>query len=137
MEAADRSSRERSSSDGWLLDPDGSPAYDDGVSPLDTSVERRYYGGVIRSFRCRETKRIFDGEESPAFPLDIQDRARQKLRMLDAARGPQDLYRPPGNRFEALQGDRRGEYSIRINRQWRICFRWENGAEGVRIEDYH
>lgn len=128
--------------EGWargsLLSDRAIVSYYDTVSPLDTSVDIRYYGGMIRSFGCSETKRIFDGEESSAFPLAIQDTARKKLRMVDAARHPRDLTQPPGNRFEIRKsGKWRGWCSIRINDQWRILFRWEGGAEEVQIKDPH
>lgn len=82
---------------------------------------------MIRSFRCRETARVWGGRASRKFPRDIQDRALRKLRQLDAARTVDDLRNPPGNRLEALKGDRRGQMSIRINDQWRICFVWAAG----------
>lgn len=91
---------------------------------------------MIRSYRCNETRRIFDGGRSGAFPPEIHGRARRKLQELDAARALTDLA-SPGNHLEVLKGDRAGEWSIRINRQWRICFRWENGADDVEIVDYH
>jgi proteic killer suppression protein len=92
---------------------------------------------MIRSFRCRETERIFRGGVSMAFPPDIQGRARAKLALLDSAADLADLRRIPGLRLEALRGDRAGQWSIRIDDQWRICFVWENGAEQVEIVDYH
>lgn len=93
---------------------------------------------MIRSFRCKETERIWHGDRSRKFPGDIQDRAFRKLRQLDAAATVDDLRNPPGNRLEALKGDRKGEMSIRINDQWRICFRWTEGeATDVEIADYH
>jgi proteic killer suppression protein len=93
---------------------------------------------MIRSFRCKETERIWQGEGSRKFPADIQDRALRKLRQLDAAHTVEDLRNPPGNRLEALKGARAGQMSIRINDQWRICFRWSAGdAEDVEIVDYH
>jgi proteic killer suppression protein len=92
---------------------------------------------VIRSFRCRETERVFQGYVSRVFPPEIQVRARQRLRLLHGAAILGDLAAIQGNRFEALQGARAGEYSIRINRQWRITFKWDNGPFDVRIEDYH
>jgi proteic killer suppression protein len=70
-------------------------------------------------------------------PPDIQDAALRKMRLLNAARNVEDLRVPPGNRLERLKGDRVGQWSIRINSQWRICFRWENGAHDVEIADYH
>jgi proteic killer suppression protein len=90
---------------------------------------------VIASFRDRETERVWHGEVSLKLPRDIQNTARRKLRYLNNAA---DLRVPPGNRLEALEGDRRGEHSIRINDQWRICFIWRDGnAYQVSIEDYH
>ena len=92
---------------------------------------------MIQSFRCRETRRIFEGDSSPDFPPEIQDRAWEKLRRLYAATSLNDLQALRGNRLEALRGDRRGQHSIRINDQWRICFVWDNGAHQVEIVDYH
>lgn len=93
---------------------------------------------MIRSFRCKETERIWQGERSRKFPADIQDRALRKLRQVDAAHTVEDLRNPPGNRLEALKGARAGQMSIRINDQWRICFRWtDHDAHEVEIVDYH
>jgi proteic killer suppression protein len=93
---------------------------------------------MILSFRSRETERIWRGEASRRLASDIQDIALRKLRLLNAARRIDDLKVPPGNRLEALSGDRRGQHSIRINGQWRICFTWTGtGAEHVEIVDYH
>ena len=93
---------------------------------------------MIRSFKDRDTELIFNGHRSKRLPSDIQERALTKLLMLDAAEAGIDLRSPPANRLEKLKGDRRSECSIRINRQWRICFRFENGnAHDVGIEDYH
>jgi len=93
---------------------------------------------MIRSFRCDQTARIWSGLAARKFPADIQQRALNKLRLLDAAASINDLRNPPGNRLEALKGERRGQYSIRINGQWRICFRWNDGdAQDVEIVDYH
>jgi proteic killer suppression protein len=93
---------------------------------------------MIRSFRCKETERVWNGQSSRKFPGDIQDRALRKLRQLDASASLDDLRNPPGNRLEALQGRRLGQMSIRINGQWRICFHWSNGdATEVEIVDYH
>ncbi len=93
---------------------------------------------MILSFRCKETERIWEGRSSRKFPADIQNRALRKLRQLDASRTTEDLRNPPGNRPEALQGSRAGQMSIRINDQWRICFRWSEGdATEVEIVDYH
>jgi proteic killer suppression protein len=93
---------------------------------------------MIKSFACEETEKIWLGESSRRLPQDIQRIARRKLRMIDAAVEISDLLVPPGNRLEKLKGDREGQYSIRINDQWRVCFRWEEGnAYDVEIVDYH
>jgi len=92
---------------------------------------------VIRSFKDRNSERLFADEAIPAF-RDFEAVARRKLLYLNAARRLDDLKVPPGNRLEALRGSRRGQYSIRINEQWRICFRWVDGdALDVEIVDYH
>ena len=93
---------------------------------------------MIQSFADRETEQIWRGERSRKLPGDIQGIALRKLRLLHAARILQDLRVPPGNRLEALKGNRTGQWSIRINDQWRICFRWdEGGPHDVEIVDYH
>ncbi|MGH6885660.1 MAG: type II toxin-antitoxin system RelE/ParE family toxin [Geminicoccales bacterium] len=93
---------------------------------------------MIRSFADAETARIWSGRRSRRLPLEIQSAALRKLRMLNQARVLIDLRVPPGNRLEPLKADRRGQYGIRINRQWRICFRWQQGAAyDVEIVDYH
>ncbi len=93
---------------------------------------------MIRSFRNPEAARLWDGQASRRLPADIQDRALRKLRQLDAALTLDDLRLPPSNRLEALKGGRKGQLSIRINDQWRICFLWTNGdAREVEIVDYH
>lgn len=93
---------------------------------------------MIKSFADREAQRVFDQRWSTKLPRDIQPRALKKLLLLDAAESEMDLRSPPSNRLERLKGDRRGELSIRINRQWRICFRFRDGnAYDVGIEDYH
>ena len=93
---------------------------------------------MISSFRDREAERIWNGEFSRRLPQEIQEVARRKLRMINNARVIADLRVPPANRLEALKGDRAGQYSIRINDQWRICFRFANGqASDVEIVDYH
>ncbi len=92
---------------------------------------------MIASFRCKETKALFNGE-SPRRFSSFASVALRKLDMLDAASILEDLRVPPGNRLEQLKGNRAGQYSIRINAQWRICFLWENGsAYQVEIVDYH
>ncbi len=93
---------------------------------------------MILSFADAETEKIFNDEHSRRLPSDIQRRARRKLLMLNQARDVNDLRVPPGNRLERLRGDRAGQHSIRINDQWRICFRWlEANAHDVEITDYH
>jgi len=93
---------------------------------------------MIESYSCREAEKIWDGRRAKKFPADIQERALRKLRLIDAALVLDDLKNPPGNRLEALKGDRSGQQSIRINQRWRICFRWESGkALDVHIVDYH
>jgi toxin HigB-1 len=92
---------------------------------------------MIHSFRCKETEGIFKGAVSTAFPPDIQRTALRKLVQLDNATSLADLRAYPGNRLEALRGNRAGQHSIRINDQWRICFVWDNGAYDVEIVDYH
>ncbi len=93
---------------------------------------------MIRSFRGSETPRVWAGEFSRRLPRDIQAMALRKLRLLNSARQLSDLAVPPNNRLEALKGNRKGQYSIRINDQWRICFRWtDGGPSDVEITDYH
>lgn len=93
---------------------------------------------MIESFACKETQKIWEGKYSRKLPTDIQARALRKLRQLDASITFNDLKLPPSNRLEALSGNRNGQYSIRINQQWRLCFRWENStAFDVEIVDYH
>jgi len=93
---------------------------------------------VIRSFRCEETREIFELRRSRRLPLNIQQVALRKLRMLNRAISLEDLRLPPANRLEKLSGDRGGQWSIRINDQWRVCFRWKEGdALDVEIVDYH
>jgi proteic killer suppression protein len=92
---------------------------------------------LIRSFRCRYTEALFHDQAVPRFQA-IECVGRRKLLYLHAARKLEDLRVPPGNRLEALKGDRAGQYSIRINDQWRICFVWQGGeAHDVEIVDYH
>jgi len=93
---------------------------------------------MIKTFRCRKTEKIFHREFSRRFPSAIQQRIFMKLNAIDAAAHIEDLMLPPSNRLEALRGKRKGQWSIRINDQWRICFEWRNGnAEQVEIVDYH
>lgn len=93
---------------------------------------------MIRSFYDPETQRIWNGERSRKLPPDIQNRALNKLKLLDAAETLDDFRNPPSNRLHALKDDRAGQHSISINDQWRICFVWrDGGAERVEITDYH
>jgi proteic killer suppression protein len=93
---------------------------------------------MIRSFRGKHAEQIFRRERCPAFSVAVQRAAHRKLTMLDAAGALEDLRIPPGNRLEKLVGDRKGQYSIRVNDQWRICFAWRQGdAHDVEITDYH
>ena len=92
---------------------------------------------MIRSFKCEYTKALSKGYRVRKF-INIAKVARRKLRQLEIANRLEDLKVPPGNHLKALKGNRSGQYSIRINDQWRICFRWnEGGADGVEIVDYH
>lgn len=91
---------------------------------------------MIKSFRCPETERLFNGERVRRF-RNIESVARRKLEMVAAAKKLDDLRRPPGNQLEALKGDRAGQHSLRVNDQFRLCFRWNEGAEHVEIVDYH
>jgi proteic killer suppression protein len=93
---------------------------------------------VLRSFRDRDTERVWQRLSVRKLGPDVQRAALRKLAILDAAEALQDLRVPPGNRLEKLKGDRSGQHSIRINDQWRICFRWTTaGPEDVEITDYH
>lgn len=93
---------------------------------------------MIRSFRSELEESIWKGKRSRKHSLDMQTAALRKLRMLHQAKVLGDLQIPPSNRLEQLKGDREGQYSIRINRQWRLCFRWQEGiAYDVEIVDYH
>jgi toxin HigB-1 len=93
---------------------------------------------VIKSFKDRTTQAVYEGESPKGFPSDIVKIARRKLVYLDAAVDLNDLRAPPGNRLEALRKDRAGQHSIRVNDQFRVCFRWtKEGPEDVEITDYH
>ena len=93
---------------------------------------------MIEGFSCRETERIWNEKRSRRLPQSIQQRALDKLQLLDASAALEDLRVPPGNRLEALKGKRTGQYSIRINDQYRICFVWNGGrVRRVEIVDYH
>ena len=93
---------------------------------------------MISDFASKETEKIWNGLKSLKLPLDIQNTARKKLRMMNNAQNLKDLRIPPNNRLEALKGNWLGFHSIRINKQWRICFKWTNGnCRKVEILDYH
>ena len=93
---------------------------------------------MIRNFASKKTAAIFAGLAVRSLPLDIQQIARRKLKQLDSVLGLDDLRIPPGNRLETLKGNRKGQWSIRINDQWRVCFIWKDGdALDVEIVDYH
>ena len=92
---------------------------------------------TIRSFRCSDTEALYEGK-SPRRFRNMENVAQRKLQMLDDAAELRDLKSPPGNRLEALSGDRAGQHSVRINDQWRLCFVWTDvGPESVEIVDYH
>lgn len=93
---------------------------------------------MIKSIYDSETEKIWEQEYSKKIPEDVQERGRQKLVQVHSAEKLTDLRTPPGNQLEKLTGDREGQWSIRINQQWRVCFEWESGdAYGVEITDYH
>jgi toxin HigB-1 len=93
---------------------------------------------VIKSFADKDTERLFRRDAVRRFPSDLRRVMLRKLNVIDAAESLDDLRSPPGNRLEKLRGDRDGQYSIRVNEQWRICFSWEDGnAHGVEVVDYH
>lgn len=93
---------------------------------------------MIKTFADKETEKLFQREASRKLPTDIQHKARLKLEIIDAVERLDDLKVPPGNRLEKLSGNREGQHSIRINQQWRICFRWKDGdCYDVEIVDYH
>ena len=93
---------------------------------------------MIRSFKCKETERIYDLDRSKKFPADLQQVILRKLKMLNRSVNVRDLRIPPANRLEMLKGSREGQWSIRVNNQWRICFTWRSGdAYNVEVVDYH
>ncbi len=91
---------------------------------------------MIKTFRCADTESLFNGARVRRF-VNIESVARRKLEMVAAAKKLEDLRSPPGNRLEVLKGNRAGQHSIRVNDQFRVCFRWNDGAENVEIVDYH
>ena len=97
-----------------------------------------YTLAVIRNFRNRLTQQVFDREPVRGLSIELQRAARRKLLLIQHAGRLDDLKVPPGNRLEMLKGDRKGQFSIRVNDQWRICFRWSgNDAHDVELVDYH
>ena len=107
-------------------------------SPLTFNALRYTLHYMIQSFKDSETERIFNRQRSRKLPSNIQQVALRKLRMINRAMTLNDLRIPPANRLEKLKGARKGQYSIRINDQWRICFEWQDGdAYDVEIVDYH
>ena len=93
---------------------------------------------MIKSFKDKETQKVYSSEGSNKLPRNIQQVALRKLRMLNNVKSLNDLKVPPANRLEKMKGNREGQLSIRINDQWRICFKWKNGdAHEVEITDYH
>jgi len=93
---------------------------------------------MVKSFRCKETEKVFLRQRSARFSANVYHIALRKLLLLDAAERLEDLRIPPGNHLEKLTGNRQGQHSIRINDQWRICFRWSEGdAYEIEIADYH
>ncbi|OGT81778.1 MAG: plasmid maintenance system killer protein [Gammaproteobacteria bacterium RIFCSPLOWO2_02_FULL_61_13] len=93
---------------------------------------------MIRKFKDKNTEAVFKGEFVKGVDGKIQQRAREKLKYLDSAGNLRDLMIPPSNQLEPLKGDRKGQYSIRINKQWRVCFNWKDGdAFDAEIADYH
>ena len=105
---------------------------------LHVSTAKRYHAGVIGSWAGVEAEKLFNRQRSRKLPPDLQRVALRKLLMLDAATTLEDLRVPPANRLEKLKGNREGQWSIRVNDQWRICFLWRDGnAQNVEIVDYH
>ena len=105
---------------------------------FDNNTVLRYYYLMIKSFNNKETEKVFQRSFSRKLPQNVQRAALRRLTYLHAAKELKDLITPPSNHFEKLKGDRAGQYSIRINDQWRICFTWkESNAYNVEIVDYH
>ena len=109
----------------------------DKIVSLDVSIVARYYHRMIKSFACNDTEAMYNGTRIARF-VNIESVAMRKLAMLHRAARLDDLRIPPNNRLEQLKGDRKGQHSVRINDQWRICFVWTGrDAENVEIVDYH
>lgn len=107
------------------------------IITLDNTIVMRYHGNMIVSFKCRDTETLFNGRHIARFS-GIEAQAMRKLAILNVAGKIEDLRVPPGNRLETLSGKRKGQWSIRINEQWRVCFKFEGGnALDVEIVDYH
>ena len=93
---------------------------------------------MIQGFRCDDTRKVFEGNRPRRLPGNLLGVMQRKLKLLDAAVKLEELRVPPGNRLEALKGNRKGQHSIRVNDQWRVCFMWRNnGPSEVEIVDYH
>jgi proteic killer suppression protein len=108
------------------------------MKPLNPVHRYATRNAVIKSFADKLTAAVFEGRAPKGFPSDILAAARRKLAIIDAAVVLEDTNTPPGNRLEALKGDRQGQHSIRVNNQWRVCFVWkDDGAHDVEIVDYH
>lgn len=105
---------------------------------LDDNIALRYYRNMIKSFANKSTQRIWEGQQVKGFSVEVQTVALRKMQMIHAATRLESLRIPPGNRLKPLQGKRSGEHSIRVNDQFRICFKWDEGnALDVVLEDYH
>ena len=108
------------------------------IISLDDNIQTRYYTHVIKTFKCKETEKLFYGHFSRKLPQAVQRVAAIKLNVLNAATILETLRVPPSNQLEGLHHDREGQHSIRINKQWRICFVWSGSdAFDVEIVDYH
>ncbi len=111
---------------------------DQGISKVALVLNFDNVLGAIESFACKETEKIWSGQRSRRLPEDIRERSFLKLRQLHQAGELADMRVPPSNRLEALSGNLKGFWSVRINQQWRLVFRWNDGmASEVRISDYH
>ncbi|MBF0289345.1 MAG: type II toxin-antitoxin system RelE/ParE family toxin [SAR324 cluster bacterium] len=92
---------------------------------------------MIESFQCKETKKIWNKQRSKKFPQNIQQRVLEKMQRIDSAERVEDFYFPPSNQFEALTGNRKGQYSVRVNQQWRLCFNFDGNIQNLELVDYH